>query len=172
MDFFSKLLFVTILFSMTVLLNLPFGFFRKREKRYSLKWFLYIHIPIPFIILIRVLSHLDFRYIPLFIFAAVVGQVWGQNIVSGVEVISAPLLRRVFISITALNNFQQGASERVYLPSRLSADISSTSSHRCLVEGISACTHSFSRHQGKTFPQKTADPLHGDMHGLHDLGCR
>ncbi|HAM53802.1 MAG TPA: hypothetical protein DCP92_25065 [Nitrospiraceae bacterium] len=80
MDFFSKLLFVTLLFSVTAIINLPFGFFRKRENRYSGKWFLYIHIPIPFIILIRVLSHLDFKYIPLFVLAAVMGQVWGGRI--------------------------------------------------------------------------------------------
>ncbi|MGD0886062.1 MAG: hypothetical protein ABSA46_14550 [Thermodesulfovibrionales bacterium] len=77
MDLFSKFLFATILFWVTVIINLPFGFFRKREKRYSCKWFLFIHIPIPFIIFMRLLSHLDFRYIPLFVTAAVMGQVWG-----------------------------------------------------------------------------------------------
>ena len=77
MDFGSNAVLAAALFSLTVLINLPFGYFRRRTKRFSFKWFLYIHIPIPFILLARVLSQLDFRYIPLFILAAVIGQFWG-----------------------------------------------------------------------------------------------
>ena len=77
MDFGSNAVLVAVLFSLTVLINLPFGYFRRKAKRFSFKWFLYIHIPIPFIFLARVLSHLDFRYIPLFVLAAVIGQFWG-----------------------------------------------------------------------------------------------
>ena len=77
MDFGSKAVLVAVLFSLTVLINLPFGYFRGKAKRFSFKWFLYIHIPIPFIFLARVLSQLDFRYIPLFVLAAVIGQLWG-----------------------------------------------------------------------------------------------
>lgn len=79
MEFSSKIIHVALLFALTVLINLPFGYFRKRAKRYSFKWFLYIHIPIPFIFFARVLSHLDFRYIPLFVVAAVIGQLWGAR---------------------------------------------------------------------------------------------
>ncbi len=77
MDSGSKILLVAVLLSLTVLINLPFGHFRKKAKRFSFKWFLYIHIPIPLIFIARVLSQLDFRYIPLFVLAAVVGQLWG-----------------------------------------------------------------------------------------------
>ncbi|HXX56390.1 MAG TPA: hypothetical protein VEI96_00150 [Thermodesulfovibrionales bacterium] len=80
MDFKSKFLLAALLFSLTILINLPFGYFRRRERKFSFKWFLYIHVPIPFIFLMRVLSHLDFRYIPLFILAAVIGQVLGSRI--------------------------------------------------------------------------------------------
>jgi hypothetical protein len=79
MDFGSKAVLVAVLFSLTVLINLPFGYLRRRAKPYSFKWFLYIHIPIPFIFLARVLSQLDFRYIPLFVLAAVIGQLWGAR---------------------------------------------------------------------------------------------
>jgi len=65
------------IFSLTLIINLPFGYLRKRSRRYSFKWFLYIHLPIPLILIARVLSHLDFRYIPLFILAAIIGQLWG-----------------------------------------------------------------------------------------------
>jgi hypothetical protein len=77
MDFDSRTAHVAVLFSLTVLINLPFGYFRRKTRHYSFKWFLYIHIPIPFIFIARVLSHLDFRYIPLFILAAFIGQLVG-----------------------------------------------------------------------------------------------
>jgi len=77
MDFGSKTVLVAMLFSLTVLLNFPFGYFRRRVKKYSFKWFLYIHMPIPFIFLARMLSHLDYRYIPLFVLGALIGQLWG-----------------------------------------------------------------------------------------------
>jgi ABC-type dipeptide/oligopeptide/nickel transport system permease subunit len=79
MDFSSAISHVAALFALTVLINLPFGYFRKRTRRFSLQWFLCVHIPIPFIFLARVLSHLDFRYIPLFVAAAVIGQIWGAR---------------------------------------------------------------------------------------------
>lgn len=77
MDFGSRIVLVAMIFAFTVLINLPFGYLRKKTKRYSLKWFLCIHIPIPFIFLARTLSQLDFRYIPLLVAAAVIGQIWG-----------------------------------------------------------------------------------------------
>lgn len=79
MDFSSRIVHVAILFALTVLINLPFGYLRKGTKRFSFKWFLCIHVPIPFIFIARVLSHLDFRYIPLFVAAAVIGQLWGAK---------------------------------------------------------------------------------------------
>ena len=79
MDFSSRIVHVAILFALTLLINLPFGYLRKGTRRFSLKWFLCIHVPIPFIFIARVLSHLDFRYIPLFVAAAVIGQLWGAK---------------------------------------------------------------------------------------------
>lgn len=80
MDFTTKLALLTGLFSLTFMLNMPFGYFRGKTKRYSLKWFLCIHMPIPFIVLARTFSHLDIKYIPLFVLAAVLGQVWGGKL--------------------------------------------------------------------------------------------
>lgn len=67
----------------TLLINLPFGYMRQRARKFSLKWFLYIHIPIPLIVLIRISSGLDYKVIPLFLAAAVTGQVVGGRIKSG-----------------------------------------------------------------------------------------
>lgn len=80
MDLTSKLAVITGLFSLTVMLNLAFGYLRSKTRKYSLKWFLCIHMPIPLIFLARVSSHLGFGYIPVFIIAAVTGQIMGGKL--------------------------------------------------------------------------------------------
>ncbi len=67
-----------LLFSFVV--NLPFGYLRSRSKRYSLKWFTYIHVPVVLIIIARLASHTDYRFIPLFLVAAIAGQYFGGRI--------------------------------------------------------------------------------------------
>lgn len=63
------------------LLNLPFGALRGREKTYSLKWFLYIHLPIPLIILLRIYSDIGFALYtyPILIAAFFTGQAVGRK---------------------------------------------------------------------------------------------
>lgn len=41
-------------------LNIPFGYWRANVRRFSTQWFLAIHIPVPFIIAIRILSDIGF----------------------------------------------------------------------------------------------------------------
>jgi hypothetical protein len=72
-----KLYAILALFIFTLLINLPFGYFRSKTKKYSLLWFLYIHVPIPLIFVARIFSNIEFRYIPIFILAALAGQIVG-----------------------------------------------------------------------------------------------
>lgn len=80
MDFSSKISLIIALFSLTFILNLFFGHLRSKTRRFSFKWFLYIHLPIPLVFFARIFSNLDFRYIPVFIFAAITGQVLGGKL--------------------------------------------------------------------------------------------
>jgi len=80
MDLTSKVLIVIEIFLFTFALNLLFGYFRGKQKKFSFKWFLYIHLPIPLVVLARVFSHLDYRYIPIFLFPAVIGQIFGARL--------------------------------------------------------------------------------------------
>lgn len=73
----SSVLLITLL---TFAVHLPFGYLRSRAVKYSLLWFIYIHIPIPFIILIRIITNTEYKFIPLFIAAAVAGQFIGGSI--------------------------------------------------------------------------------------------
>ncbi|AEA33250.1 hypothetical protein [Hippea maritima] len=61
------------------LLNLPFGYMRAASEKYSKKWFIYIHAPIPFVVALRLLSGLGFELytFPVMIFAFFLGQFVG-----------------------------------------------------------------------------------------------
>lgn len=80
MDLHSKTFTILLLCVFTVLVNLPFGHARAKTKRYSLRWFLYIHIPIPLIFIARTISHIEFKYIPLLVLAAITGQILGGKL--------------------------------------------------------------------------------------------
>ena len=60
-------------------LNLPFGYWRSQVKRFSTQWFLAVHIPVPFVIALRILSGLGWRFItfPVMIGAFFTGQLLG-----------------------------------------------------------------------------------------------
>lgn len=49
------------------LINIPFGRLRSKVKKFSWRWFAYIHIPIPFIALPRILLGISYYFIPLFL---------------------------------------------------------------------------------------------------------
>jgi len=62
-----------------VLLNLPFGFWRKGVKKFSAAWFLAVHIPVPLAVGIRSLAGHGWNpsLLPVFITAFFVGQYLG-----------------------------------------------------------------------------------------------
>ena len=63
-------------------INIPFGYWRANVKRFSVQWFLAIHIPVLFIILFRLLSGVGFEPITYIIFfsAFFLGQLTGIRI--------------------------------------------------------------------------------------------
>lgn len=64
------------------LFNIPFGFLRTKHKTFSLKWFLYIHLPVLIIILIRLLFKIPPSSISIAIFfiSFFMGQYIGKKI--------------------------------------------------------------------------------------------
>ena len=65
------------IFIATCILNIPFGMLRSRQRPYTFLWFLYIHLPVPFIFMVRHFANISYFYIPLFMFAAMIGQYIG-----------------------------------------------------------------------------------------------
>lgn len=60
--------------------NLPLGYLRETSRKFSLRWFVLIHLSIPFIVALRYLLGFDWHIIPLTLICAVVGQVAGSRI--------------------------------------------------------------------------------------------
>lgn len=62
-------------------LNIPFGSYRSLTRKFSLAWILAIHLPIPFLVILRsVAFHLPVWSIAFSLAAAVAGQVIGGKI--------------------------------------------------------------------------------------------
>ncbi len=68
-----------IVAGLVFLLNLPFGYWRARVKRYSRPWFLAIHLPVPGVILLRIFSGLGWYWLtfPVLVGAFFLGQLIG-----------------------------------------------------------------------------------------------
>ncbi len=61
----------------TFLINLPFGWWRQGFRKFSLPWWVAIHLPIPLVIALRITLKIPYATVPLVIAAAVLGQVVG-----------------------------------------------------------------------------------------------
>ena len=59
------------------IINLPFGYMRAKSRKFSTAWFLYIHIPVPFIIAARWILGLGILAIPFSLTADIAGQLVG-----------------------------------------------------------------------------------------------
>ena len=62
-----------------LLLNLPFGFWREGVRKFSGAWFLAVHLPIPLIVTLRLVSGLGWRLstFPFVLGAYFAGQLLG-----------------------------------------------------------------------------------------------
>lgn len=60
--------------------NLPLGYLREGSAKYSFRWFLYIHLSIPAIIVLRLAYGFGWRIIPFTLGCAVAGQMIGGRI--------------------------------------------------------------------------------------------
>jgi hypothetical protein len=73
---YSFLSFIIIIF------NLPFGYWRQGTRKFSFHWFLYIHLPVPFVVWMRHLFHvrLSLAIAPLLFGSYFLGQFIGKKI--------------------------------------------------------------------------------------------
>ncbi len=60
--------------------NLPLGYMRETSRKFSFRWFVLIHLSVPFIIALRVMMEFPWHVIPLTLACAVAGQIIGSRI--------------------------------------------------------------------------------------------
>lgn len=68
---------VVFLCAAAFVINMPFGLYRMGVKKYSWRWFLAIHLPIPLIILMRLGMGQSWRVVPFLFVFAIMGQLAG-----------------------------------------------------------------------------------------------
>ena len=63
--------------------NLPFGYYREGVPRFSARWFLAVHLPVPLIIIMRIGSGQGWSLVPLMFVCDVLGQIMGGMLRAG-----------------------------------------------------------------------------------------
>jgi len=53
---------LTVIALLVFILNIPFGYWRANVRKFSTQWFLAIHIPVPFIVAMRIFSGIGFSW--------------------------------------------------------------------------------------------------------------
>lgn len=63
-----------------LIINIPFGYWRANVKKFSLQWFLAVHIPVPIIIALRIFVSIGFAWYTyvFFVGAFFLGQGFGS----------------------------------------------------------------------------------------------
>jgi hypothetical protein len=72
----EPLILIGLILTATVI-NIPLGYVRQGVEKFSFAWYFYIHISIPLIIYLRVKSGYSWKFIPLTIAGAIIGQLIG-----------------------------------------------------------------------------------------------
>lgn len=62
---------------LAVIINIPSGYIRQNFPKYSFMWFFLIHLPIPFIVLLRIKAGLNWHFIPITLGGSIAGQIIG-----------------------------------------------------------------------------------------------
>ena len=64
------------------LLNIPFGYWRARSRKFSRQWILAVHLPVPAVVALRILSGLGWRFttFPILVGAFFCGQLAGGRL--------------------------------------------------------------------------------------------
>ncbi len=74
--------YIIILHLFAFLINIWFGYLRHDKRKFSLAWFIYIHLSIPLIVPLRLFWGIHPMYIPSLIICAIGGQLVGARFIS------------------------------------------------------------------------------------------
>ncbi|HEY3375074.1 MAG TPA: hypothetical protein VGK02_08445 [Candidatus Aquicultor sp.] len=68
---------IAALLAVIFMLNLPFGYWRAGQEKFSRGWFLAVHLPVPVIVLLRVTFGFSWTALPFTVLAFFLGQYGG-----------------------------------------------------------------------------------------------
>ncbi|MDT8441580.1 MAG: hypothetical protein RQ723_07955 [Desulfuromonadales bacterium] len=68
------------LLGFALLSNVPLGFLRQGSRKFSVRWFVCIHLSIPFIIALRLANGISWQIIPFTFALAILGQIVGGRL--------------------------------------------------------------------------------------------
>jgi hypothetical protein len=71
---------LALISAVVLLLNLPFGYWRAGARRFSLGWFLAVHVPVPFVIGLRLVSGIGWHMVT---FPILMGAFFGGQLLGG-----------------------------------------------------------------------------------------
>ena len=97
----TKLLIIS---SIVFLFNIPFGYWRNNVKKFSLQWFLSIHIPVPFIVGLRFASDIGFAWhtYVFMVSAFFLGQRMGALIQNKIKKVMPAVSSNLILDLTRL----------------------------------------------------------------------
>lgn len=75
--YMEGIILVTGLTILALTISIPCGYIRQNYPKYSFMWFLLIHLPIPFIVLLRVKVGVSWHFIPFTLGGSFIGQIIG-----------------------------------------------------------------------------------------------
>jgi len=71
---------LTLVLAFALLINIPFGVWRAGLKKFTMAWWLAIHLPVPLVIALRIGLDIPYASVPFVIAAAVAGQWFGGRL--------------------------------------------------------------------------------------------
>jgi hypothetical protein len=71
---------LVVISAVVLLLNLPFGYWRAGARKFSLRWFLAVHVPVPLVIGLRLVSGIGWQMVT---FPVVIGAFFGGQFLGG-----------------------------------------------------------------------------------------
>lgn len=71
---------LTLLLLIAFMANVPLGYLREASVKFSVRWFIYVHLSIPVIILLRLHYGFGWIFIPFTLGCAVIGQLVGGRL--------------------------------------------------------------------------------------------
>jgi ABC-type glycerol-3-phosphate transport system permease component len=79
-QYMQSLISVIWLVVLALIISIPCGYARQNFPKYSIMWWVLIHLPIPVIVILRIKAGLNWHFIPLTLGGSVAGQIIGGAI--------------------------------------------------------------------------------------------